>query len=93
MSELTARILIKGMVQMVGFRYFAVRYAQKLGIDGFVRNLPSGEVEVIARSDEDSMNEFIGLLKKGPASAVVKDAVISYNSELDENFTDFSVRY
>lgn len=88
-----ARILIKGMVQMVGFRYYAVRHAQLLGINGYVRNLVSGEVEVVAQGNENSMKEFICLLKKGPAGAVVKDAVIDYNPGQDEKFTDFSVKY
>lgn len=88
-----ARILIKGSVQMVGFRYYAIRYARHLEISGYVRNLPSGGVEVIAKGPKGLMKEFIDVLRKGPPSAVVKEVIIDYNPGELEKFTDFSVRY
>ena len=93
MKIMEARIIIKGMVQMVGFRFYAVRQAEALGIKGFVRNLASGEVEVVAQADEKSMKEFIKLLKKGPSGAIVRGVEIDDNPGIDETFTGFSVRY
>ena len=42
------RFLVQGLVQGVGFRYFVYRSADRLGLSGFVRNLPDGRVEVVA---------------------------------------------
>jgi acylphosphatase len=41
------RYLVKGRVQGVGYRYFALRTAERLGVTGFVRNLSDGRVEVV----------------------------------------------
>ncbi len=78
---------------MVGFRYYVIRYARHLEISGYVRNLPSGGVEVIAKGPTGLMKEFIDVLRKGPPSAVVKEVIIDYNPGELEKFTDFSVRY
>ena len=62
---------VTGRVQGVGYRYFAVHAAQRLGLAGTVRNLPGGEVEVIAEGEEALMREFIGELHQGPSTAQV----------------------
>jgi acylphosphatase len=63
--------VISGRVQGVGYRFFAERMAQQLGIRGFVKNLSSGRVEVYAIGDEHSLEEFKRLLAEGPRSARV----------------------
>ena len=65
------RYLIRGRVQGVGFRYFASREAESLGVAGFARNLPDGGVEVIAEGDEDVLAAFEARLREGPAFAAV----------------------
>ncbi len=60
-------LLISGRVQGVGFRYYAVRHADKIGdISGYVTNLPNGDVLVLAESNEDKLNQFISALNRGP---------------------------
>ena len=88
----SAKIVIKGMVQLVGFRFYAKRNADALGVNGYVRNLVTGEVEVIAQADEKILKSFIELLKKGPSAAIVEDVAVEYDPDLDENFTDFRIR-
>ncbi len=56
---------------MVGFRMYATLHARRLGLRGWVRNLPSGEVEVLAEGPPPAMGEFLVLLERGPAAAVV----------------------
>jgi len=44
--------LVRGRVQGVGYRYFALEAAERLGVTGYVRNLATGEVEVHAEAEE-----------------------------------------
>jgi acylphosphatase len=63
---------IYGRVQGVGFRYFAQRTAQELGLTGYARNVDDGSVEVYAVGPEEKISEFAGLLHRGPAWADVR---------------------
>lgn len=65
------RYLIRGRVQGVGYRYFASREADALGVAGFARNLPDGGVEVVAEAAEDVLGTFEARLREGPAFASV----------------------
>ncbi|HJO89900.1 MAG: acylphosphatase [Candidatus Pacebacteria bacterium] len=81
---------IKGRVQMVMFRDFARRYAKRLELTGVVKNLGDGSVRVVAQGDEDKLNKFIELLKKGPTFAKVSDIDVKW-MEIKEKFTDFKI--
>ena len=76
---------ITGKVLGVGFRYFAVHAAQKLEIDGTVRNTASGDVEVNARGDEAQLTDFIEQLRQGPSAAEVTDVRIAWVDEESVN--------
>ena len=65
------RFLVTGRVQGVGFRYFARRVATRLGISGWVRNLPDGAVEAVADGSPDALARFQEELRSGPTLAVV----------------------
>ena len=65
------RLQVRGRVQGVGFRYFTRDLAQAIGIAGWVRNLPSGDVEVLARLDTANRTRFITELERGPPAAAV----------------------
>jgi len=61
------RIKISGDVQGVGYRYFAKRLADRLGVKGYVRNLRDGSVEVLAQCpDEVTERQFLAGLHDGP---------------------------
>lgn len=66
------RYLVKGRVQGVGYRYFALRAAERLGVTGFVRNLSDGRVEVVGEGPEEVLAEFEEQLRQGPAFAGVE---------------------
>jgi acylphosphatase len=86
------RAIISGTVQMVGFRAFAESRAGMRGITGFVRNLPGGEVEVVAEGDRSLLEEFLADLRRGPSGARVRDVMVSWEQARGE-FGDFTVRY
>lgn len=66
------RYLVRGRVQGVGFRYFALKRAEELGLAGFVRNMPDGSVEVIAEGADPQLSQFEARLKEGPSFARVE---------------------
>jgi acylphosphatase len=68
----TKRYVVSGVVQDVGYRYFVRRTANRLGIDGFVRNRLDGTAEVVAQSeDEGRLAELVAALRAGPPHASV----------------------
>jgi acylphosphatase len=81
MGEFVSRgFMITGRVQGVGFRWFARREAQRLGLGGSVRNRSDGSVEVQLVGPADSVEEMRAWLERGPPAARV-DAVVE--SEVD----------
>ncbi len=77
----TVRILVSGRVQGVGFRAFAVREARELGLDGWVRNLPDGRVEAVARGEDDAIEVFAAALRRGPLTARVDEVTVAETEE------------
>jgi acylphosphatase len=67
------RLVVRGRVQGVGFRYFVLQEARALGLDGAVRNRPDGAVEVEAEGAEPVLRALIGLVRRGPSGARVDD--------------------
>ena len=65
------RYLVTGRVQGVGYRYFVLREAERLGLAGFARNLPDGRVEVVAEGTDEVLGQFEGRLRDGPSFASV----------------------
>jgi acylphosphatase len=65
------RYLVSGRVQGVGYRYFALRSAESLGVCGFVRNLSDGRVEVVGEASEEALAQFEGSLRQGPSFSSV----------------------
>ena len=67
------RFLVAGVVQGVGYRWFAARHARALGLSGFARNLADGRVEVVAAGeDAGAIGRLEELLRAGPAHARVE---------------------
>jgi len=64
--------LISGLVQGVGFRYFAQRAARAAGITGWARNLDDGRVEVHANGTARQLDDFEARLREGPPYADVR---------------------
>jgi acylphosphatase len=74
MDRLHATVV--GQVQGVGFRYYVKRHADMLGLTGYVRNLPEGQLEVVAEGKPEELDQLTKLLELGPSGAVVYDVAI-----------------
>lgn len=83
--------LISGLVQGVGYRYFAQYYAKKLNIFGYARNLFDGKVEVVAEGEKVNLLKFLDILKQGPPLSDVKKVDAKWEDYKNE-YNDFLVR-
>ena len=88
MSLIRVRALISGRVQHVGFRYWALEQAERLGLTGSVKNLSDKSVEIFIQGKPENVSEMKEKLKRGPSMAVVKE-LIFYNERVKENETFF----
>ena len=86
---MTKKFLVFGRVQGVGFRYFTLQEAKKLGLKGSVRNRIDGSVEVIAQGDETQMADFEEWLNKGPKTAKVERVLVFEQAEI--KMSNFSI--
>ena len=60
------RLRVVGRVQGVGYRFFIEREAGRLGLSGWVRNMPDGSVELEAEGDRAILRELVGRAREGP---------------------------
>ena len=67
----SVRVRISGEVQGVGYRAWTVRRASALGLSGWVRNTPDGDVEAVFSGPADSVAEMIVQCRQGPRMASV----------------------
>lgn len=74
MSQVAFRAVVRGRVQMVGYRDWTCQVADLLGVQGWVRNLPDGGVELLACGPETQVRALLDACRSGPPAAVV-DAV------------------
>ncbi len=89
-SRLEAQI--HGRVQGVGFRYFVQREANSLGLSGWVRNLRSGSVQLVAEGPRSDLNSLLSLARKGPQMSYVESVDVRWKQAAEE-FESFEVRY
>jgi acylphosphatase len=86
------QIIIKGRVQGVGYRYFAQRTAEQLGLCGFVRNCYNGDVEIYVEGEKEIVNHYLAILRKGPGFAYVEDLEIK-EQPYEKKYTRFSIEF
>jgi acylphosphatase len=82
-------ITVKGKVQGVFYRVSTKAVADQLGVKGFVKNEPNGDVFIAAEGDNISLDMFLDWCKEGPEKAVVT-SVESHEGEL-KNYRNFEV--
>ena len=86
-----AHIVVSGVVQGVGFRFFAERVATRCGLSGYVRNLPNRNVEIEAEGDTGLLTEFIKEMGRGPISSHVRGVQVDWRA-FSGKYRDFEIR-
>ena len=71
MERMAVRLVIRGRVQGVGYRWWAREEAQALGLDGWVRNRADGSVELVAAGPADKLAALENLCRRGPPAGYV----------------------
>lgn len=89
-TSICIHCIVKGRVQGVFYRQAAVEKAQELNLTGWVKNLPDGDVELMACGDEDTLELLRLWLWQGPPAAEVKEIFVQHQPMQD--FTNFTVR-
>ncbi len=87
-----AHVYISGLVQGVFFRHETRRLAQKLGVGGWVRNLPDGRVEAVFEAEETLVRKMIEFCRRGPPGATVTGVRVEWE-EYKGEFKSFTIRY
>lgn len=82
--------IITGVVQMVGYRWFAVNSAKNLELTGWVKNLDDGTVEIKAFGKRGMLDDFIKKLSIGPMHSKVSDVRVR-EIEYELTYIDFMV--
>ena len=86
------RVVVHGRVQGVGYRYFTLQQAQKLGLAGWVKNQPNGTVLLEAQGSNETIQKLLEKCRKGPSLAYVSDMSIQEIPEIPGD-SGFEVRY
>lgn len=86
------RATVRGVVQGVGFRFAARAQAQRLGLNGWVRNEADGSVEVAAQGPADAVSDFVDWLRVGPDFAEVASVDVA-DTPVDPSLTGFEVAF
>jgi acylphosphatase len=85
-------VVLGGRVQGVAFRYYTVKWADEDGVTGWVRNLPDGDVEVLAEGPRENLERFVELLRRGPRMARVDRCEATWEEPTGE-FPDFRIAF
>jgi acylphosphatase len=88
--ETGINIIVKGIVQGVGFRYFVYNNAVNLGLKGYVKNLYDGAVEIDVEGDRSLIEELIKEVKVGPRFAHITNMITNWQ-EANKHYKNFEV--
>jgi len=88
-DKVTKHVVVRGLVQGVGFRFSAVREAERHGITCWVRNRRDGTVEAILQGPRDAVARMLEWIERGPDGARVEGIEVT---DTDGEFSGFGSR-
>jgi acylphosphatase len=91
-EHLRAHVIVHGLVQGVWFRASTKDEADRLGVTGWVRNLPDRSVEAVFEGETKKVEEIVGWCHRGPAGAQVSSVDVSWEP-FQQEFGHFDIRY
>ena len=89
----TLHMYVTGMVQGVGFRFFAVNRAKKYGVTGWVKNLYDGRVEIVAEGKRPELIMFLEDIRIGPSSGHVSKVIEEWHEISTPRYKSFTIAY
>lgn len=90
--EVSVKLIVKGYVQGVGFRWFAWQVANRLGVNGHVKNLRNGDVEIVAEGERGQLEELINEIKMGPRFSKVTDVRVEWR-QYENRYSSFNIEH
>lgn len=85
-------VWVKGLVQGVFFRESTRQAAERLRLDGWVRNLPDGRVEAVFQGGKHECEKALDFVHTGPRSARVEEVDFLWEDD-EEGLNGFEIRY
>ena len=87
-------MVVHGLVQGVGFRFYTRIEAQRLNVTGYVKNQPNDTVEIVAEGSSENVQVLVQWAKQGPPSARVSNIEIIEEVEISKgNFEVFAITH
>jgi len=86
-----AHVYVSGRVQGVFFRYRTSELAGRLGVGGWVRNLPDGRVEAVFEGEKEKVEEMLEFCRRGPPGARVEGVEVEWEEPRGEE--GFRIRW
>jgi len=87
-----AHMIVSGLIQGVGFRYFVMQHARRMQLTGWVKNLLSSEVEINVEGPRGLIESLIQNLRVGNGYSKVNDIQIQWE-EITHQYTGFDITY
>ncbi len=90
--DVGAHIIVSGMVQGVGYRYFVSRTARRMNLTGWVKNLPNQEVEIEVEGPKGLIESLIKELSTGNSWAVVRNVDVNWGKPAGQ-YSSFDITF
>ena len=91
MSQTAKHVIFIGRVQGIGFRFTVLNTANRCQLTGFVRNLPSGTVEMFAQGNPDNIDDCIRDIQESFAGCVTDTKI--EDASFDPAHTTFKITF
>jgi len=92
MAKSRSKVIVKGIVQGVNFRYYTQRQSIRYNVTGWVRNLPDGSVAAVFEGEEQDVEAMVQWCRHGPPSAQVTELIVQ-PEEYQGEFSSFSIKF